>query len=464
MTRTLPFVIAVLLIQGCSSPTATVELPAAPQQWRTASLGSAPVDGWWQAFASSELDQVVQQVLAQNQELAAAVARVNQAEATARQAGAPLLPSLTGNLEASREGRLGGDNDVDGDAFYAGLAASYEIDLWGRLRATRDSALASLNASAFDRDAMQISLAASAATSWLQYQGLSERLRIGRLNLSTAERVLNTVQARRNAGAATPLELAQQRGVVASQRRSVAELAQQLEDSRSTLAVLLGRNEVELRLDEISLARLTPPDIAAGVPSDLLLQRPDLAYAEANLAAANADLKAARAALLPSLTLSASAAGSSSRLPRLFSDPIYSLAGALVAPIFDGGYLAASRDLAEARREELLADYRQSIVSAFQDVQVALNTQAGIDAQLLAQLEVERQAEEAFRLAESRYRAGAETLLVLLDTQRTLYQAQDETAELRLSRLQASVSLARALGGGWQRQTQLAATPARGEG
>ncbi|MDH0485987.1 TolC family protein, partial [Pseudomonas sp. GD04015] len=138
------------------------------------------------------------------------------------------------------------------------------------------------------------------------------------------------------------------------------------------------------------------------------------------------------------------------RLSRLFADPVYSLAAALAAPIFDGGALAAERDRSAARREELLADYRKSIVEAFADVQVALNAGAGVDAQWQAQQEVQAQAERALRLAEQRYRAGADDLLNLLDAQRTLYAAEDQSAQLRLARLQTGVALARALGGGWR--------------
>ena len=443
--------LAALLLAGCSAtPEAPDALPAAPAEWNHAVAAAAAPDAlWWRAFASAELDVLVERGLADNFDLAAAAARLRQAEASARAAGAPLLPRLDGNLGASREGRLGGDAETAGNLYSGGLAASYEVDLWGRLSAERESAEAELAASRFDRDALRLTLSASLTETWLRQVALAERLRLAELNLANAERVLATVQARQAAGSATQLELAQQRGLVAEQRRSREELRQQADDIRSALAVLLGQ-AAPAEPSNAALTALVAPSVSAGLPSELLLRRPDLARAEAQLSAADADLRAARAAMLPRLNLSAGASGSSGGLNQVFADPIYSLAAALTAPIFDGGALAAERDRTAARREELLAAYRQNIVAAFADVQVALNAGAGVEAQWQAQQEVQAQAERALQLAERRYRAGAEDLLNLLDAQRTLYAAEDQSAQLRLARLQASVALARALGGGWQ--------------
>ncbi|WP_052081184.1 efflux transporter outer membrane subunit [Pseudomonas sp. ML96] len=443
--------LALLTLAGCSSaPEAPPALPAAPAEWNHAVAAAAAPDAlWWRAFASAELNALVERGLADNFDLAAAAARLRQAEASSRAAGAPLLPRLDGNLGASREGRLGGDPDTAGNLYSGGLAASYEVDLWGRLSADREAAEAELAASRFDRDALRLTLSASLSETWLRQVALAERLRLAELNLANAERVLATVQARAAAGSATQLELAQQRGLVAEQRRSREELRQQADDVRSALAVLLGQ-AVPAETSSAALTALVAPSVNAGLPSELLLRRPDLARAEAQLSAADADLRAARAAMLPRLNLSAAASGSNGSLNRVFADPIYSLAAALTAPIFDGGALAAERDRTAARREELLAAYRQSIVAAFADVQVALNAGAGVEAQWQAQQEVQAQAERALQLAERRYQAGAEDLLNLLDAQRTLYAAEDQSAQLRLARLQASVALARALGGGWQ--------------
>ena len=246
------------------------------------------------------------------------------------------------------------------------------------------------------------------------------------------------------------MELAQQRGVLAAQMRARAAIRQQAEDSQTTLAVLLGRNPSLLSLAVTDLKSLQAPTTGAGLPADLLTRRPDIARAEAQLARADANVIAARAAMLPRITLGGDMTAASNRVSSVFDNPVYSLAAGLAAPIFNAGRLAAGRDLALAQREELLANYRRAIVAAFGDVETAFNAVAGIDAQRTAQAEELRQAQRAFNLAESRYRAGAETSLTLLDAQRTLYAAQDAAAQLRTLRLQASVSLYKALGGGWQ--------------
>nr|WP_312989936.1 efflux transporter outer membrane subunit [Comamonas koreensis] len=403
---------------------------------------------WWRSFENEELNNLVQQALAQSQDIAAAVAQVEQAQAYVRIAGASSLPAVSGTLNASREGRLGGHASVDGSVAGAGLAASYELDVWGRVQAIKISALASWQASRFDHDAVRWTVTAAVASAWVQAVALEQRLVIAQLNLESAQRLLTLVESRHRAGAATSLELAQQRGLLASQRREIEALRLQESQARSALAVLLGQTDA-LKINTLSLDLVRLPSIAAGQPSDLLVRRPDIARAEAQLAAANGDVQAARAAMLPSILLAGSIATSGATLGRVFDNPLYSLAAGLAAPIFDGGRLASERDLALARREELVANYRSAIMAAFNDVEVALSAGAGLDAQSAAQDDELHQARRALALAESRYRAGSDTLLTMLDAQRTLYAAQDQAVQLKAQRLQAAVALYKALGGGW---------------
>lgn len=451
-----------LALAGCAAAPAANDartLPALPAQWPSSggTAADAVTQDWWRSFGSAELDRLVQQAGAQSHDLAAAAARVRQAEASARQAGAALLPDVSASLDAGRQGRWGGQADVTGSRYGAALTASYAVDFWGQNRAARDAALADLQASAFDRDTVQLTLTAGVASAWLEDLALRERTAIAEMNLRSAERLLDWVASRQRAGAATALELAQQRGLVAAQQRQLAALRQQAGDARTALALLLGQPELgqpDMALDASAQpavwAGLNEARIDTGLPSRLLTRRPDLARAEARLAAADANVAVARAAMLPRVTLSASLGTGGSRPGRMLDNPLYSLASGLAAPIFDAGRLAAGSDLAQARREELLADYRQAIVSAFADVDVALNATAGLQAQSLAQQEELRQAQRALALAENRYRAGAESLLTLLDAQRTLYAAQDLAVQLKLARLQARVALYRALGGGWR--------------
>lgn len=439
-----------LLLAACATSPRPSEIaaPALPTQWQAPSATCAACTGW-QAFGSAELDALTAQALARNLDLAAAAARVAQADAAARIAGAALQPHVTAQLDASRQDRLGGEAVVAGRSLGASLSAQYEIDFWGRHRAARDSALHGLQASVFDRDTVRLTLVATVATRWLQAVSAAERSEIAALNHARAERVLALVESRARAGAATPLELAQQRGLVATQARSLAALRQQAVDARTALALLLGETSARA-LRTHSLEALAPPELGAGVPSELLARRPDVAAAEARLAAADADVGAARAAMLPRVTLGGSVGYTGNRVRSLFDNPLYSVAAGLAAPVFDAGRLGAETDQAAARRTELLAHYHQAIVAAFGDVEAALNAVDGSRAQAEAQAEELLQAGRAATLAESRYRAGAESLLTLLDAQRTLYAAQDEAVQARLARLQAGVALHRALGGGWQ--------------
>ncbi|UVH59443.1 efflux transporter outer membrane subunit [Variovorax paradoxus] len=438
-----------------------------PSAWRHAQVlgDTGPVEAqWWRSFGSTELDALIARAQSQSNDLAAAVARVRQADARARIAGAALRPQVTGTLGASREGRLGGNATVAGSTYAAGFAASYELDLWGRDAALRDEALQGLRASAFDRDTVRLTVTADVAATWLLALALRERTEIAARNLDNARRVLALVESRSRAGAVSPLDLAQQRGLVAAQQRALAALHQQAGDAETALALLLGTAAPAFELRGPRLDALQVPVIGAGAgaPSALLVRRPDIARAEAHLAAADANVLAARAALLPTVSLSATVGTGESRFGRLFDNPLYSLAAGLTAPVFDGGRLAGGQRLAEAKREELLAAYRGAIVGAFADAETALNGVSAIDAQATAQGAELAEARRAAELSEARYRAGAETLLTLLDAQRTLYAAQDLAVQLRMARLQARVSLYRAMGGGWQQARCTSAAAAEG--
>jgi len=456
---------AALVLAGCVSAPPQVQqsqlqaLDVSAQWQRSdAAQGDAVSQGWWRSFGSAELDALVADAQQHSLDVAAAMARVQQAQASARYAGAELLPTVNATAQAGHQGRLGGHAEMTGRNLSVGLAASYELDLWGRLQSQRDAAGAALRASSFDHDTVRLSVTAAVADAWLLNVGLRERGEIAQRNLQTAERLLALVESKANFGAATSLELAQQRGLVAAQRRALAALDQQQADVQRSLALLLGQAQGPA-VSQSSVLALQVPRIDQGEPIELVTRRPDIARAEARLQAADADLEAARAAMLPRLILTAELGAQGRQLHRVLDNPLYSLAAGLAAPIFDAGRLAANRDLVIAQREELLLAYRQSIVQAFSDVQTALNAVAGVQQQALAQEEELRQARKALALAEARYRAGAETQLVLLDTQRSLYQAQDLAVQLHQERLRASVALYKALGGGWG---QVQSEPSKG--
>ncbi|UVM01414.1 efflux transporter outer membrane subunit [Pseudomonas atacamensis] len=458
----LTFLAASLLLAACSSPAPRLDSGVQPPSaWQSADTPGALQSNrqWWTQFGSPELERLVEQARLGSYDLAAAVARVRQAEASATIAGAPLLPELKAGLNANRQKLIHGKGysqlDVSPenrslDYYDAELSASYEVDFWGGKRAARDSAVFGVQASEFDRATVELTLLSGVANSYTQTLALREQARIAALNLANAQNVLQLVQTRFDAGSATALELAQQKSLVAEQQRRLPLVQQQAREALISLAALLGQPVQTLPLPTQSFAQLHWPDIASGVPSDLLSRRPDIASAEARLAAAQADVTVARAAMLPKITLTASLGSGADLAADLLRTTFYNLSSGLTAPIFNNGRLSAERDKAKARQDELLQTYRGAIINGFADVEKALSSIRGLDEQRQWQSEELNQAQTAFDIAQSRYQAGAEDLLTVLQTQRTLYAAQDLNVQLRLSRLQASIALYKALGGGWE--------------
>lgn len=451
-----------LLLNACAASLPAVDSGvAAPTAWQYAERDATQLNNqrWWTQFGSPQLNRLIEQARRDSFDVAAAVARVRQAQATAVIAGAPLLPEVKFNLSTSHQKLLRGQGGPDLDAtqsndtvnsFGANLSASYEVDFWGGRAAARASALHSLRASASDQATVELTLLSNVADRYAQTLAARQREQIAELNLANARNVLELVQTRYDAGSATALELAQQQSLVASQQRQLPLIQQLAQESRITLAALLGQPVQALDLGTEPFQALTWPRIGPGVPSQLLSRRPDLAKAEAELAAAQADVRVARAAMLPAVTLGATFGSDAGKAVEILRSPYYTLTGGLVAPIFNNGRLTAERDKARARQDELLQTYRGAIINGFADVEKALSNITRLDQQRQWQTQELQAAQNALRIAESRYQAGAEDWLSVLDSQRTLYTAQDLNVQLRLSRLQASIALYKALGGGWE--------------
>jgi multidrug efflux system outer membrane protein len=413
---------------------------------------SWPETTWWQSFGSPQLDALIRTAQQNNQDIGAAAARVLQADAQARIAGAPLLPSIEGagnGSHADSPGTLGGRSITD--RLSAELSVSYELDLWGKNRAALQSAEASALASRYDRDTVALTVTSGAATTYIQILELQDRLAIARDNLSNAQQVLAVVQARVTAGAASALDLAQQRTVVAQQKSAIPPLEQQRQQSETALALLLGEPPERLSLARQSLDDLKIPVVAAGLPSSLLDRRPDIQNADAQLAAARANVKEARAALFPSIQLTGQGGFQSAALDTLFSSAstLYSLAASLTQPIFEGGSLRGAIQLTQAQYQELAQTYVKTVLAAFGDVENALIALRQSALLYQAQQEVLVQSREAFRLSDAQYRAGAVDLLTVLTAQQSYFSARDQLVQAKSDRLQAVVALYKALGGGW---------------
>ncbi len=317
-----------------------------------------------------------------------------------------------------------------------------------------DGAQAALSASRYDLQTVRLSLASGVATAYFQVLALRVRLAIAQENLAIAERVFRVVQARYNNGAASALDLSRQRTTVLSQRATIEPLQVQERQTLSALALLLGRAPQGFQIVGLPLTALAVPGVAAGLPSDLLLRRPDLASAEAQLQAADADVAVARASLLPSIQLSGSTGLASNALLSL-ANPVFSvgLTASIAQTLFDGGRLRNQVLLSESQRRVLVDIYRAAIHVALKEVEDSLANIARNRNQELAQMAIRDEAQRALRLAELRYREGVDDLLTTLDAQRTLFAAQDSLAQQRLARLTSAVDLYKALGGGWVRPT-----------
>jgi len=453
---TLLAVLATLALCACATggnPPAPA--PAMPGAWAEAGAADAvaPAPEWWSSFGSAELSGLIDAALGASPDMAIAAQRVRQAEAQVHIAGSTLFPALNFSAAtARRETRPQGGSWSGDNSSSAALSASYELDLWGKNASGVRSAQLSLRASRFDQETVRLTLVAGVANGYFQVLSLRARLVIARENLAIAERVFKVVDSRARYGAVSALDVARQQAAVLAQRAAIPPLELQERQTLYALAILLGREPEGFDAAASSVSAVLVPRTAPGIPAALLVRRPDLASAEAQLAAANADVAAARAALLPGISLTGSAGLASDVLLNFLSAPTAAVAigASLLQPIFDGGRLRAQVDVAASRERELVENYRKLILAALADVESALAAGGrGVDQEVL-QEQVLVQARRALHLAEVRYREGADDLLTVLDAQRTLFQAEDQLAQIRLSRLQASVGLFKALGGGWK--------------
>lgn len=407
---------------------------------------------WWQAFNAPTLNDLMLAADQQSPDVLIAGERVRQAELQMRIANASLFPSLNANASSGeRRSKNAGESATVSESTSASVGVSYELDLWGGIAAGRKSAQAGFDATRFDQDAALLSIKAAIASGWFQWLSLQERITTAQKNIAIAERVQKVVDARYRNGVGTAAEVAQQQTNLLTQRASLLPLELQSRQTRSALAILLGKTPQEFALVDANLMDVNVPEIAPGTPADLVTRRPDLAASEATLIAANADIVQARAALLPSISLGANIGKSSSELFNL--NPATQVSGwtvSLAQTLFNGGRLVNQKRLSEARRAELLLQYHRAILVALQEVDTAL-ARADISQRQETSLEaILVQAERSVRLTEVRYREGSDDLLSLLVAQRNLFQAQDSLVQQRLARLNAAVDLYKALGGGWQ--------------
>ncbi|KVP94101.1 hypothetical protein WL02_31090 [Burkholderia ubonensis] len=441
-------------LAGCASDhVGTQPTIDVPVTWRTSPLlapGGLDVR-WSNGFGSTVLQNLIAQALEQGTDVAAASARLQQANAMLADTRSSLFPQL--NAQVSRTGpnaSLSNDAYLSSGAYSWLLNGAYDLDVWGGNGATVDAARADAHARRFALDAIKIDVAAAVMSTFVQASAIRARIVIAVRNLDKAKQTEALVAARVSNGYVPPLELVQQRTLVATQVRAVATLRLQETAAELALARLLNVAPAHFAPSIDDFDSLDVPPLAPDLPSTLLARRPDIAAAEARLAAADANIRAARAALLPSASISAALYNPGSSLARIVASPFYALSASLVATIFDGGHLRARRDLAEGQRAELIADYQRAVGTALNEVELALNAMSGADAEIAAQRDARAQARTALAIAEARYRAGGETWLTVLDAQRTLFAEEDLAIQLRQAKMLAEIALFRAMGGGWR--------------
>ena len=429
-----------------------------PAQWQAgAALATSASPAWWGEFESPALNRLIAAALEGNRDLKAAGSRIDQARALAQINGANLLPSVGLSAEVARDKRAGAPA---APKHTAGLNASVELDVWGKNRQSNVAALGRVQSSVHAQQSVQLALQAEVAGTYFRALSTGDQLAVSRNTLRNTEAVLRRLQAQHAAGAISGLEVVRQQGLVASVSAGIAPLEQQRQQALDALAVLLGRHPqdlADLTPSTPPLDALRLPPVAAGLPSSLLAQRPDIRQAEADLVAAHADINAARAALFPSLRLTAAGGVESASLAALLrpGSLVYALAAGLTAPLFDGGRLRGQVALTQARQDELVQVYRQAILIALREVEDSLNAAQRLAEQAAAQQQVGAHAATALRMAELRYRDGGVDFGAVLDAQRVLLAAQAAQQTITLARYAAAIALYRALGGGSDAAAQL---------
>ncbi len=395
---------------------------------------------FWRELGSADLDRLVEIALAQNLDLEAALQRIDQARAQAKVAASPLYPTINASGSVSRTYQ----DPKNTNSVRGGGSVSYEVDLWGKNRNAAESADYRTEASRFDREALRLVVTADVTDFYTQILSGNDRIRIAEFNLKNAEEVLRIVEARFAQGSVSGLEVSQQRVAVNSFRTALASLIEQQTTSANALAILLGEAPQNFAVPKFELASVTMPQVNLTPPATLLAARPDIQSAEASLRAANADIGAARAAFFPSLTL-----GLDSTIAAGFGGPAAaatSIASSLLAPIFTGGELTGNLENVTARQKELAAQYQQTVLTSFREVEDALAALKSANDRAVIVRDSVVESQNAYDIARARFDAGAIDYLNLLDTQRTLFLAQDSESVINQSQLQSFVQLRKALG------------------
>ena len=443
-------------------PTAYKELPPASFKaadgWKVAQPNDdAPRGKWWEVFQDPELNALEEQVDISNQTLAVAEAQLRGARAAIGVARAALFPTVTGTASAigahqseNRPGVTNPSSETRAD-YLLSLDASYEFDVWGRIRRNIEASTASAQASAADLETARLSIHAELAVNYFVLRGLDAQRQLLDFTITAFERALELTTNRYNAGVASQIEVLQARTQLENTRAQAIEVGVQRAQFEHAIAILLGKPPAEFSLPPAPITVL-PPAIPIGLPSELLERRPDIAAAERRVAAANAQIGIAQAAFYPTVTLRSIVGLESSSLTNLFSWPsaLWSLGASVVEIVFDGGRRQAVTEQAQAAYDATVAIYRQTVLTAFQGVEDTLSTLRILEEQAAQQAKAVQTAEAALLLAINRYKGGITTYLEVVIVQSAALTAERVALDLLTRRMTATVLLIKALGGMWE--------------
>ncbi|HEV8329230.1 MAG TPA: efflux transporter outer membrane subunit [Nitrospiraceae bacterium] len=469
------FVLAVpvvLSLAGCAVGPDYQQPPVEiPKNWKEA----APRDAegrarWWEIFDNPELNTLEAQALVANQTLKGAVARVEEARSVARISAADFYPTITFDPAASRQDfsanrllSIPQNNNIGrfaSNLFTVPLDLSYEVDVWGRVRRSYEAAKEEAQASAADYQTVLLTLTSDVAQNYFLLRSLDAEIELLKRTVQLRKEALDLVRYRFEGGVANQLELSQAETDLATTQAQAIALEQRRAQLEDALAVLLGKPASEFSMPREPLGVL-PPTIPAGLPSDLLERRPDVAQAERLMAASNARIGVAKAAFFPAIQLTGSAGFQSTDLASLFNweSRLWSVGAGLFTPIFEGGRIRANYEATKARYDEAVAQYRQQVLLAFRDVEDALAGIRVLADETQAQARAVTSARKTTELATMRYREGLSNYLEVVDAQRTQLDNERTAVQILGQRFASSVLLVKALGGGWVANGMAQASP-----
>lgn len=444
-----------------ATPVPEIATPAAFRDadgitWKTGQPADELARGdWWKLFADPVLDDLVVRALASNQDLRAAAARVEQARAAAGIARSDYWPQLALGGSVTREQTSETTANVQPHAlattYRSPLVASWEIDLFGRVRKLAASARADAEAAAANAESFRLALTSDVAATYFTLRALDHELSLVRNSLELRGKARQLAQARLTNGVAAELDVVRADAELAATEADVAAVANRRAALQNALAVLLGQAAPEFSLEPRATVATAFPTVPAGLPSALLERRPDIAAAERGLAAANARIGVAKAAFFPAISLTGAAGFASAEVDGLFKadSRIWSIGPSIYLPIFQGGRNRANLERSRAAYDESVARFRQQVLVAFREVQDALTAARLLAEQAAAQERALVASRRAVTLVQARYDAGLVSFLEVIDAQRTALATERGSAQLTALRLNAAVALIKALGGGW---------------